>query len=214
MEHLQHEEEQLERVRQWWEKNGKALIAGVIVAIIAALGAQYWLKEQRNYNETASVEYSRLLQAIEAGDESAPGLAERISQDYGDTVYASYAALLRARMAVENKQWPVAANQLQWLIDNSDESGLIHLARIRLARVMLEQGQAEALLDMLAEVEAEVFVTDYAELRGDAYFELGKPDKAREAYTEALAAASLQRNTRLLQIKLDDLAVGAKDTAQ
>lgn len=207
MEHLQHEDEQLEQLREWWNKYGKSIIAGVVMAIVVAVAVQSWRVNQRQHKEAASVEYSQMLALVEADPAQAMGIADRITADFSDTVYASLAAMLHARLASDKSDWPTAAKQLQWVVDHGDEEGLVHIARLRLARVLLQQGQAEQALALVKDIEAPAFGSEYAEVRGDIYLALGQKDEARAAYGKALAGASLERDTQLLQMKLDDLAV-------
>lgn len=212
MEHLEHEEEQLERIRDWWQKNGKAVILGVIAAIIAAVSVQSWMGSQRVHIETASAEYAQLLQYIDNDQAKASGVAERIITDYDDTVYASMAALLQARLAVEKSDWDKAAASLNWAMDNTDDEGLRHIARLRLSRVLVQQDKDSAALALLVDVEQGAFVADYEELLGDIYLKQGDKDKARAAYAKAMVVSQAGGNNRLLQMKLDDLAVESKET--
>lgn len=209
---MEHEEEQLEKIRDWWNKNGKAVILGVIAAIIAAVSVTSWRASERVHVETASVEYAQLLQYIESEPNKAAGLAERIVSDYDSTVYASLAAMLQAKLAAEKNDWDKASSALNWAVENSDDEGLRHTARLRLVRVLIEQNKADAGLAMIENVDQGSFVADYEELLGDIYLQQGDKDKARAAYAKAIVVASANGNNRLLQMKLDDLAVESKET--
>ena len=209
---MEHEEEQLERIREWWQKNGKAVILGVIAAIIAAVSVQSWMVNQRAHTETASAEYAQLLQYIDNDQAKAAGVADRIISDYDDTIYATMAALLQARLAVEKSDWDKAAASLSWAMENSDDDGLRHVARLRLARVLMQQDKTDAALALLVDVEQGAFSANYQELLGDIYLLKGDKDKARAAYAKAVVMSTAGGNNRLLQMKLDDLAVESKET--
>lgn len=200
-----HNEEQVERLREWWKQYGKSIIAGLIVAILAAWGVQSWRANQAEHRQAASAEYSQMLSLLDSDSKQAMGVADRLISDYDDTVYASMAALLYASLAADQGDWKLASKQLQWVLDNADEDALQHIARLRLARVMLQQGDADKALAQLKDIEVKGFAAEYDEVRGDAYLAKGDKAKAREAYSSALAKADLQRDTRLLQMKLDDL---------
>lgn len=206
-----HNEEQVERLREWWKQYGKAVIAGVVMAIIAAVAVQSWRVNQREHRDAASAEYSQMLSLLDSDPKQAMGVAERLAGDYDDTVYASLAALLHARLSADQGDWDAAAKQLVWVLDHGDEDGLVHIARLRLAQVMLQQGEADKALALLKDIDTPAFRSEYDEIRGDAYLAKGDKDKARDAYSKALAAAALQRDTGLLQMKLDDLAVAGGD---
>ena len=209
---MEHEEEQLEKIREWWNKNGKAVIFGVIAAIVAAVSVQSWMASEKVHIETASAEYAQLLQYLETDKDKAIGVAERIVSDYEDTTYASLAAMLQARMATEKNDWNKASISLNWVMENADDDGLRHIARLRLSRVLLQQDKVDAALALLEGIEQGAFVADYEELLGDIYLSKGDKDKARAAYAKALVVAAVSGNNRLLQMKLDDLAVESKET--
>jgi predicted negative regulator of RcsB-dependent stress response len=209
---LEHEE-QLERAREWWQKNGKSVIVGVVVAIVGAVGMQSWMTNQKQTMENASSQYSQLLEYMQSNKEKAAAQATTIIEEHGDTIYASQAALLKARLAVEKGDWDDAAAQLKWVTDNSDDEGFQHVARLRFARVLLQQNKTSEALELLIAVEHSTFVAEYQEIMGDAYLQNGDKDKARDAYEQAMAASAGKGNTRVLQMKLDDLAV-SKDVAQ
>ena len=96
-----HNEEQVERLREWWKQYGKAVIAGVVMAIIAAVAVQSWRVNQREHRDAASAEYSQMLSLLDSDPKQAMGVAERLAGDYDDTVYASLAALLHARLSAD-----------------------------------------------------------------------------------------------------------------
>ena len=63
------------------------------------------------------------------------------------------------------------------------------VARERLARVLLDQGQAEQALEILNGAEdVSGFEARYAEVRGDILFSQGRIDEAIVAYQESLDA--------------------------
>ena len=74
-------------------------------------------------------------------------------------------------------------HHLQW----TDWSAMTIVARERLARVLLDQGQPdEALARLDGASDISGFESRYAEVRGDIYFSQGREDEARAAYLEAL----------------------------
>ncbi|MDH5183083.1 MAG: tetratricopeptide repeat protein [Gammaproteobacteria bacterium] len=209
---MEHEEEQLEKIRDWWNKNGKAVILGVIAAIISAVSVQSWMVSERVHVETASAEYAQLLQYLESDQAKAAGVAERIVSDYDDTVYASLTSMLQARIAAEKNDWEKVSSSLNWVVENTDDEGMRHIARLRLARVLMQQDKLDAALALLDGIEHAAFAADYEELLGDIYLQQGDKDKARAAYAKAVVLASASGNNRLLQMKLDDLVIESKET--
>ena len=73
-------------------------------------------------------------------------------------------------------------------------------ARLRLARVMLAQGQAQQALDLIAAVEPLELGAGYAEIQGDAYLQLGQIEQARSAYERAISMGP--GNSSFIELKL------------
>src|SRR5690606_41345251 len=73
------DEEQIEALRAWWRENGRAIIAGVVIAIVALIGWQQWDAYKQRRAELASQDYqafrSRLLADPPAADAVALGEA-------------------------------------------------------------------------------------------------------------------------------------------
>src|SRR5690606_17314578 len=107
--------------------------------------------------------------------------------------------------------------ELQWILDNPDlgfmksvDDELLLTARLRLARVMIAQDQAQQALDLLRAVNPGSFASSFAEVEGDALLSLGQREQARDAYQRALAA-NISGNPGLLSLKLQDLGVGPQE---
>ena len=142
--------------------------------------------------------------------EAAASIVEDLKSDYGTTPYAATASLLMAKKAVENGALSEAASQLQWVLSNTEDTGLQHIARIRLAMVRLAEGDADATLRLVKDFAREggepEFVSRYYEIQGDALAENGDVDAARESYTQAQALLpGGASNSSLLKLKLDNL---------
>ena len=49
------EEEQLAQIKDWWQRNGKPLVLGAVIALVLVFGWQFWQKHQINQAQSASV---------------------------------------------------------------------------------------------------------------------------------------------------------------
>src|SRR5690606_35514151 len=97
-------------------------------------------------------------------------------------------------------------------MENTADRDLNRIARLRLARVMIYQGQPEQALELLNTPDLGPFAAQYSEVQGDAYFALGDNDAARQAYEEALFAAGAEWvNRGFVEMKLESLEVAADD---
>ncbi len=181
-----HEEEQLDKLKRFWERFG-SLITWVLVAVLAALAAwngwNYW---QRQQAVEAAVLYQALDEAVAAND------AERVRRVWADiqqqvprTAQAQQAGLLAAR-ALQQLDAPDEARQaLRFVSENAADPGLVSAARLRLAGLELQAGQHEAALQWLASGIAPEFAALAADRRGDVLLAQGQTDAARQAYLEA-----------------------------
>jgi predicted negative regulator of RcsB-dependent stress response len=114
-------------------------------------------------------------------------LANELITGHSGSVYASLAALVLARQAVEQGELDAARVQLQWALDHADSVEIGHTARIRLIRVLIDQAmydEAASRLDAVQEPGA--YAHRYSELRGDLEAARGQPAAAAQAYRQAL----------------------------
>ncbi|WP_461480772.1 YfgM family protein [Porticoccus sp.] len=214
-EHLS-EEEQLESFKRWWKENGLSTVIVLVLAVGGYFGWDLWKDHRQARAEAASVVYQQMMEAatVKPGEalevsrhELASALAEQLKKDYASTQYARYAALLLARLAVENNDLEAAAQQLQWAQDGADE-GLSLIIKLRLARLEAARGHLDEAIAMLEGIDARSMASAYAEAIGD--FQLMKGDKtaAYQAYREALQTLVLNDNqTRtIIELKLNHVA--------
>jgi len=207
------EDEELAQIKEWWQRNGKPLLAGGALALVVAFGWQGWHKHQAHRAQSASALYQQLVDASLKPSEKPD--AARVADIYGQlqsefagTHYAQYGSLLVAKVAVEEGKLDDAAAGLRAILDKPADATLGEVARQRLARILAAQGKAEEGLALLAGEAAPAFQGDREELRGDLLVQLGRPDEARAAYEKARAAQGEDAGAGPLQMKLDDLAKG------
>ncbi|MDX1557131.1 MAG: tetratricopeptide repeat protein, partial [Xanthomonadales bacterium] len=100
---------------------------------------------------------------------------------------AALAALQMARARLEAGQVDIALNLYRFVAENGTPGAMRMVGRERLARVLLDQGQAEEALQLIeSESDAPGFEAAFAEVRGDILSALGRDDDAVAAYQEAL----------------------------
>ena len=200
------EEEQVAAIKRWWKENGVSTITGVAVGIILIVGWNFWQSYSKDKASQASALYAQLLDSISNKKaESAEKITERISEQYGSTAYATYAALLLAKTKVQQGDVESAKSILEKQMKTAPSTELRNVARIRLIKLMLATNENEKGLQIIAEVDqssSQGFSASYDELTGDLYLALDRLGEARTAYQSALRAGS---NSPLLQFKLDDI---------
>jgi len=206
------EEEQLAQIKDWWQRNGKPLVLGAVIALVLVFGWQFWQKHQINQAQSASVVYQQLLgAALESGEADAAEvsrLGNVLKKDFAGTHYAQYGSLFVAKVAVESGRLDEAASELRAIVDKPADKTLDELARQRLARVLAAQDKADEAIKLLDGKVDAAFVASREELRGDLLVQLGRNDEAHAAYSKAKESLSQDAAIGGLQMKLDDLARG------
>lgn len=205
------EEEQIALIKEWWQRNGKPLLAGGALALVIVFGWQAWQKHQVTQAQTASAIYQQLMEAALVPSEQvdAQKVAQLLTQlkaVNNDNAYAQYGRLLAVKVAVDNNQLDDAALALQEILDKPDNDTLEELARQRLARVLLAQEQAEKALAILEGKALPAFQATRDELRGDTLVILKRPAEAKAAYLQAKQALAADAAAGSLLMKLDDLS--------
>jgi len=203
------EEEQLEDLKKWWARYRNPLIYGLIAGIVTIFGVRAWMVHQGNLAVSASNEYEQLQLDSRAGNvEAALKRGGYIIDTYPHTPYAALSALILAREYVDKGDLPAARARLEWVVEHAKLPEFVHIARLRLGKLMLAMGEGAQALALIEPVEGEEYAAEYAELKGDIYAETGQPAKARQAYQLALDKLGAGADTRMLKIKLDNLDAG------
>ena len=133
-------------------------------------------------------------------------IAAQIVDKYASTQYATLASLAAAKSNFDTGDLPAAKTQLQWVIDNGKEAEARDVARLRLARVLLDEKNPAEALKLLETKHGDSFAGLYADVKGDALLAGGKRAEARAAYQVALEKSDAASPTRqIVQLKLDAL---------
>ncbi|EKN48668.1 MULTISPECIES: tetratricopeptide repeat protein [Pseudomonas] len=207
------EDDELAGVKDWWQRNGKPLVAGGLLALIVVLGWQFWQRYQANQSQGASMLYQQLLETAltPSGQADTTRVAEisgKLKSEYGGTTYAQYGSLFVAKVAVDTGKLDDAAAELKVVADKPANETLGEIARQRLARVLAAQNKADDALKLLDGDAEKSFLASREELKGDLLVQLGRTDEAHAAYQKAKSALSEEAAVGGLQMKLDDLAKG------
>lgn len=199
------ENEQVEALRRWWEKNGRVVLVAAAVTIAAVLGFRAWQDHKSARAAEASAIYQQMLEQQDPAVVLESGRS--LLANYSDTAYASLASLAMASASVQQNDLDAAAGHLRAALDTARIPGIRQLATVRLARVLLGQDKAQEALAVLDGADAGGLRGAFEEVRGDAQLALGNTAAARQAYQNALAEFSeTPTKQSLLRLKLDDLA--------
>jgi predicted negative regulator of RcsB-dependent stress response len=208
------EDEQLAEVRRLTREYAPWVIPAIIVGLGFVFGYRYYREHQEQRALNASAQFSDMAGAIEGNDfAKARQIAEGLIKDYAKSPYADQARLTIARLAVDDGQDANAIEPLTEVMEHSADSELRHVARLRLARVQIDQQKPDEALKTLAD-DPGTFAAAYHEVRGDAYYAKKDPTQAAEQYKAALAAGASKSDATLLTMKIADLGLASTPTAQ
>ena len=197
------DEEQLDRLKNWWQENGTSMVVAVVIAVGGIGGWRWYDSAQVSEMQSASEAYEAFLAAT---GEARTELADRLDAEYGDTSYATFAQLYRAKDAVESGDLEGATGILGAIADGGAHALIKDIARIRLARLLQEQDDAQAALAVLADVTSQGFRSQVLELKGDIHVLRGERALAHEAYLSAAAEIREGDRRPILDYKVDDTA--------
>lgn len=208
MDIYQTEEEQVEALKKWWAENGKSAIFGVVLGLGAIFGWREWQDYESIRATAASELYQEMVVAARTDD--AVKLEERaldIVSEYDNTAYGVFARLALARVAVEKGELETAATQLRAALEETSNTHIEHVIRLRLGRVLTNAGKTTEAAKLLAGVKKRgEFEVSYLELEADIQRRDKKLSEAHDTYQEAIAVASSKDlDTSLLELKRDDL---------
>jgi len=204
------DDEQLEHVKQLFAEYGPWTLGAVVVGLGLAFGYRYYNQHLNERALDASAEFTDMSAAVDGNDSAkARRIADDLIKTYPRSPYADQAKLVLARLAVDANQEAGAVGPLQEVIEHSKDAELQHVARLRLARVQIDQGKPDEALKTLSDLPG-TFGARYDEVRGDAYYAKQDPAKAAEMYKKALVEADPQSmDSALLALKIADLGLAA-----
>jgi predicted negative regulator of RcsB-dependent stress response len=194
--------EQEEALRLWWRENWPWIIGGIVLGLALLAGWQYW-KTHRAQQAEQAFELYREYQNAGEDPNKAVSAFDRLNAEYATSPYTMQARLLQAKKHVDAAEYDEAVQHLQAVIDRAQDAELVHIARLRLSRVFIQQGKYDEAVGLLNPDTAGAFAAQMREIRGDALFERGDRDAARAEYAAALAAnADAQVDRSMLEMKL------------
>lgn len=207
-----HEKEQIESIKAWWRENRWYILGGLVISAALVGGWRYWQEYRQQQAEAASVQYEQLETQATAGNvESVQERATELQNSFSGTPYAALGTLRLAALQLRNGDYQAAADSLRWAANNTDDKELAQVARLRLARVLVQQQDTQAALGELASLKPGKFRALHEEIRGDALLASGDREAARLAYEAALAAMEPGLGDReLVQRKLQNVSVPAE----
>ncbi len=201
------EDQEIEAIKKWWAENGIAIGLGLVIGLGGIFGWRGWQSHIHVQAEAASAIYENMIISTRTGEtDNARELGEQILSDYDSTTYASYAAMILAKLAVDDGDLSTARQQLEFASKKAKKEELKLLAKLRLARVLLAEDKPDEALSLLDQANFSGFASASAELKGDIFAARGDNDSALKEYTAALANSRTGSDQyAILEMKLDSV---------
>ena len=195
------EEEQVDKIKKWWNSNGKQIIAGAVLGLAGVFG---W-NSYGDYQDAQAVN-ARTLYLSFASDSSNIGAYDKLIKDHASSNYADQGTFLMAKYLFEAGSYSLALDSITPLMSR-ENTVISSTAILRAASIYLELDNHSKALSILDVEAGEGFSGLFYNLMGDVYLDLGETEKAKNFFS--LAIENITENsslTKLIQIKLDDLS--------
>jgi len=199
------ENEQTDALRNFFANNGKALAIGVVIGIAALGGWRYWSGHQEDATKSVSAQYQQLTTAMQAGKPETLEAVNRFASENSNT-YGALAAMDLAKQYVDGGQLDKAAALLQNGLKDTKDANLQAVINLRLARIQLQQNQADAALKTLDGVKGDGWTAIVADIRGEALLSKGDKQGARDAWSKGVDSDASPALKQMMQMKMNNLS--------
>ena len=213
------DDEQLDSLKSFAKKYGSAMISGILIALIAFFGWQYWQKKTLAEQQMNTAKVQQLMddaRTVEGNPDAFSQLsatADKIVKEAPDSVQAIQTQFLMAKLAYDQQDFAAAEKALK-KVENSKvkDQGLLQLVKLRLAYAQLAQKKYDEAIQSLAAVTDPAFKATADEARGDVYVAKNDRENAKKAYQSAWDTLVERKQERqILQIKLESVGVLVDD---
>jgi predicted negative regulator of RcsB-dependent stress response len=205
------DDEQLEAVKRAFTEYAPWILGGVVLGVGGWYGFQHYQSHKNEVAFRAADQFSQMTVALQMNDsKKSLALADALIKDFPNSPYADQAQLTIARIDVESGKSADAVVPLTQVMNNSKDTELKQIARLRLARVLIDQGKPDDAIKLLAAGTPGSFAGRYHEVHGDALYSKKDIPGAIAEYNAALGASDGGAEAAMLQLKLADLASNEK----
>ena len=211
------DDEQFDSLKSFTKKYGSAMISGILIALIAFFGWEYWQKKNLAVSQTETAKVQQLMDSARTvqGDafSQLSTAADSIMKESPDSVQAIQAQLVMAKLAYDKADYANAEKALKKVENAKDgDAGLLQVVKLRLAYAQLAQKKYDEALKTLTAVNDPAFKATAEEARGDIYVAKNDIENAKKAYQNAWNTLVERKQERqILQIKLESVGVLVDD---
>ncbi|MBN6070323.1 YfgM family protein [Aggregatibacter actinomycetemcomitans] len=198
------EEQELSAIKAWWNENYKFIIVCFVIAFGGVFGWNYWQSHQIQKIHNASTEYEQALFNYQKDPKAQAEQFDQFIKNNEKTSYAVLALLDKAKIAVENKDFPLAEEALKQAMAQSNDDILSSVSALRLASVQFQLGQLDPALESLKLVKEQAWNSAKNLLAGDIQLAKGDKEAAKRSYQQAQENAGALEQ-QLIQVRLNNL---------
>lgn len=206
------EEEQLDAIRKWWQRNNGWITTILTIILFAAAAYKYWIWHNDKVDNQASNAYEHLMVAFaEKDNKTVKSYANQLISEYKQTIYADAARLTLAKLYVNQNKLDKARNLLEDVTSHSKVPALKQIARMRIARLFAAEKSYDKALNELKVVDSQAYTPVINELKGDIFAATGQYQEAINSYKAAMNEVRTHGMGNLfLEMKTNELAALAQ----
>ena len=202
------DEEQAERLKRWWERNGTSLVVGVVLAVAAVLGWRWYQGYAQDQADAASDVFAAYVDARNGAESTADQLAT-IDTEFEGSGYHVFTLLYRADDEIGAQDWEEALALLERAAQLADNDNLKDIARYRVAKVLYQLDRLDECEAELAAIRSSGLEAHVARLSGDVFVARGDLERARIAYRSGIDAARRDPNNPIPGVELMELKLAS-----
>jgi predicted negative regulator of RcsB-dependent stress response len=202
------EEQQVEAIKKWFAEYGLTIIAGLVLGLVGIFGYRYYQEEKESQLAQTSDAYESVIQILRVQKDQEKFVAEAatFNSEHSDSIYSNLVSFQLAKLAVDADDLGTAAQHLRDILSTPHHSTIEHIARIRLARVLIAQEEVDEALTLIAQAVGDSYQSSYEMLRGDVWLFKGDKARAQKAYAAAKSHSNNGASNPNLEMLLTDLA--------
>lgn len=201
------EEEQLVKLKSWWDENGTSLLGAVFVAVVGIVGWNWYggYSDEQAQAQTAMWQSYSTEAASETRDDEALGnIGAEIADQFSGSAAHAFVLFDQAKSAVDAGEFALAEKKLSTVVAESSDALVVDLARIRLAKVQRQLDLGGEALTTLAGVKNEGYRPLALEIQGDIHASSGEVEQAHLAYQAAVESLAAGDSRPVLEMKLEN----------
>ncbi|MEQ4690350.1 YfgM family protein [Providencia manganoxydans] len=205
MEVYTNENDQVDAIKRFFANNGVALVVGLVLGVGAVFGWNYWQSHKTNVLQESAQKFENISTQLHSGSAQGIEAAQKFAAETND-VYSAMIGLELAQVAVDKGDLAMAEKSLANALEKAKTEDMADLINLRLARVQLALGNADAALASIGNIKAKSWQAAAQDVRGDALLQKGDIAGAKAAYTQGLDSEGSQTLKGLLTLKLNNVS--------